>query len=519
MNIKLLSVIIVTLLIVFNASAKEVISINYTANSNADSTTNTTNADSATNATNADSAINTTHANNANNATNGNSANSVSNINTVIANPGEDASHSIRINWHLDINPQNSFANNVTETADNAQKNANHLADNAQKNANPPAVNYTKEFITPIESCITYTEATDTKWRKARRIAVQGELCTQFDSILSTTPDRVKIYERARFIRNAVEISNLKPGTKYMYHIDNEQQTRYFKTAPIKANWTAAIISDYHAYTPIPNRTKAAMEMLGKLESISKKEPDLMLHVGDITAWGGSYSFWKDMYTNWPFKNYTWAGVIGNHDHMSRGYESNSNEYFRLANNNPLNGYNGEKGICYFFKYGDALFIMLNNETMRTDEGLALAQEWVRKTIKDNPAKYIIVVEHYQWFFATNGKTSQYSRWCELFDECSVDLAIGANNHVYARTNALYQGKETDGSKGTVYVQTPSSDNERGQELAEWTDNKDIIQVRWSEGANTVGAMLMHTTPKGITLSLYNRTGKEIDTFTVKAKR
>ncbi len=407
----------------------------------------------------------------------------------VIANPGEDASRSIRLNWHIPIN-----------TPDSCSK------------------GFSKDII-PSESYVTYTEASDSKWNKARRIAVQGEPCFQFDSVLSTTPGGKRIYERARFIRNAVEISNLKPGTKYMYKIDNGQQTRYFKTAPAKANWTAAIISDYHAYTPLPNRTKAAMEMIHTLEGVSKKEPDLMLHVGDITAWGGSYSFWKDMYTNQPFKNYTWAGVIGNHDHMSRGYEANSNEYFRLANNNPLNGYQGEIGVCYFFKYGDALFIMLNNETMRKDEGLAAAQEWVRKTIKENPAKYIIVVEHYQWFFATNGKTSQYSRWNKLFDECGVDLAIGANNHVYARTNALYNGKETDGSKGTVYVQTPSSDNERGQELKEWTDNKELIKTRWAEGARTVGAMLMNVTPKSITLSLYDRNGKQIDTFKVQAKR
>ena len=304
-----------------------------------------------------------------------------------------------------------------------------------------------------------------------------------------------------------------------MYRIDGDTNVRYFKTAPASSNWTAAVISDFHAYTPLPGRVHAAMEMLNTLENVNKEEFDMILHVGDITAWGGSYSFWKDLYENEPFKRYTWAGVIGNHDHMSRGYQVCSNKHFMLTANYPENGYAGEVGTCYHFTYGDALFVMLNNESMKKDEGFADAQAWVRRVIEQNPAKYIIVMEHYQWFDGTTGKTSQYARWSELFDECKVDLAISANNHVYARTGALYQGKETDGSRGTVYVQTPSSDNERGQEYKDWTDNTDIIKTRWSEGSKTVGAMLMNASDEQLTLSLYDRTGKLIDTFNVKSKQ
>ncbi len=394
---------------------------------------------------------------------------------TVIANPGEDASQSIRLNWHTDEDSEATI-------------------------------------------CF-YTEASDTEWKNARTITPQMELCAQFDSIYSHTPDKQNIYERVRFIRNTAEIRDLTPDTKYMYRIDGDSEVRYFKTAPKESDWTAAIISDFHAYTPIPKRVDAAMEILGTLENVNNSEFDLILHVGDITAWGGSYSFWKDLYENEPFKRYAWAGVIGNHDHMSRGYKVCSNNHFMLTANYPENGYAGEVGTCYHFTYGDALFVMLNNESMKTDEGLADAQNWVRRVIRENPAKYIIVMEHYQWFDGTTGKTSQYARWSKLFDNCGVDLAISANNHVYARTGALYDGKETDGNSGTVYVQTPSSDNERGQEYKEWTDNTDIIKTRWTEGANTVGAMLMNASADQLSLSLYDRTGKLIDTFNVKSKR
>ncbi|MBE6310304.1 MAG: metallophosphoesterase family protein [Bacteroidales bacterium] len=396
---------------------------------------------------------------------------------TVIANPGENASKSVRLNWHSNLYNENTF-------------------------------------------CF-YTECSDIHWARVKKITPRQELCTAFDSMYSKTPQGENIYEQARFIRNTVELKKLKPGTRYMYRIGTNAQngeTRYFHTAPECGEWSAAIISDFHAYTPLPKRVKSAMAMLDTLEARNGSYFDVILHVGDIIAWGGSYSFWKDLYDNDHFKNNLWAGVNGNHDNMDRTNKRNSKEFFRNVNNNPLNGYNGQEGVCYHFTYGDVLFVMLNNEEMRSDEGLAAAQEWVRNVIKRNKKRFVVVMEHYQWFYGTNGKFSQYSRWQPLFDECGVDLAISANNHVYARTNALYNGVETDGSRGTVYLQTSSSDNERGQALKEWTDNKDIIKYRWSEGGKTVSGILLKADSNKLSLTLYDRYGKALDNVIVKAK-
>lgn len=394
---------------------------------------------------------------------------------TVIANPGENASTTIRLNWHTDEGSS--------------------------------------------ESVCHYTRIDDISWSKAKAITAQQELCTIFDSIYSKTAGGLDFYENARFMRNTVEITALEPDTRYMYRIDDNTTIRNFKTAPVDNNWTAAIISDFHAYAPLPARTRSAMNMLSTLQKSSDTDFDIILHVGDIIAWGGSYSFWKSLYSNSVFKKYVWAGLNGNHDNMSRGYALQTNQFFANTNNNPLNGYDEEMGVCYHFTYGNTLFIMLNNENMTTSKGLATAQKWVREVIAQNKARFIVVMEHYQWFYGTSGKTSQYDRWKQLFDECGVDLAIGANNHVYARTNALYNGKETDGNSGTVYVQTPSSDNERGQDLQKWTDNLNLIQCRWSEGTKTVGALLLQATDNLLTITLHDRNGNPIDTITVKGKR
>jgi hypothetical protein len=399
---------------------------------------------------------------------------------TIIANPGENASGEIRLNWHTDSGSGDSY--------------------------------------------ITYTKKSDKNWKNATTVRADQAICTVFDSIYSKKPNGENFYEDARFIRNTTALQGLKGATEYKYKLSsgtsnaNEiSEIRYFKTAPKSGKWDMGIISDMHVYAPLPDRQKVAMKMIQQLEKKNKKPFDMMLHVGDISAWGGSYSFWPTLYADSTFSKYVWAGVNGNHENMTR-QNAQSNEFFRNVNNNPINGYEGEIGVSYHFIYGDALFVMLNNEAMKSEEGLAKAQDWTREVIKNNPAKYVIVVSHYQWFMGNDGRSSQYNRWKELFDEYGVDLAISGNNHIYVRTNALYADQETDGSKGTVYIQTPSSDNERGRSLDEQLHNKDLIKFRWSEGSNTVGALIMKAGKKRLTLTLYDRNGSPIDLVSVKSK-
>ena len=367
------------------------------------------------------------------------------------------------------------------------------------------------------DNYMIYTVSKDKNWKKAVKVEPEKRLCTTYDTIYSKNAANENFYENVRFTKCDASLEGLKPNTEYKYRIGDSNEEHTFKTAGSK-QWSACIISDFHSYTPLQKRLTAAMGMIDKVREYDPSM-DWVLHLGDITAWGGSYSFWEKMYQEKYFRDYMWAGVNGNHDNMTRKYRL-SNEFFRDAAFYPRNGYQGEEGVCYFFKYQNALFIMLNNENMHSNASLEKAQQWVRSVVKANPAKYIVVCEHYQWFYGNDGKTSQYGRWSEVFDELGVDLALSGNNHIYARTNAIYQDKETDGSKGTVYVQSTSSDNERGVAITDSLKyNTDKIKFRWSEGGNTVSAMSMKVSEKQMTIVLLDRNGKVLDTVVVQAKK
>lgn len=407
-------------------------------------------------------------------------------IYSITACPGEDVSTQINISWAADTSLKHSF--------------------------------------------VAYTELKDKKLKRIKYAAPAMEYCDIFNGIYSKNSENENFYQDVIFYKCGAELKNLKPDSEYIYWIlpgekpEEEREAlelseaRHFKTAGAK-EWSACIISDFHAYDPLPGRLEAASAMMDKVFEYDK-ETDWVLHLGDVCAWGGSYSFWQNLYENEYFKKFMWAGVNGNHDNMSRKYEL-TNQYFKNASFYPRNGYGGEEGVCYFFKYNDALFIMLNNENMRETGGLEAAMQWVRKVITENPSRYIIVCEHYQWFFGNDGSTSQYGRWSELFDECGVDLALSGNNHIYVRTGCIYDGEVTDGTKGTVYIQTPSSDNERGQEKVTGAPlhNGDFIKFRWNEGPNTVGALHLGANKRMMTVKLLDRNGNVLDSVNVLAKK
>lgn len=395
---------------------------------------------------------------------------------SVVACPGEDVSHSVNISWGADSASRDSY--------------------------------------------VIYTPVRDRDWKRAERVYPVQRFCTTYDSVYSKNAAGENFYEMVRFNKCDASLTGLRPDTEYKYRVvsgEGSSAEHRFKTAGDK-RWSVCLISDYHCYPPLPARLESAMNMI---ETVREYDPEIdwILHLGDVCAWGGSYSFWRGMYEEKPFADYMWAGVNGNHDNMTRNYRL-TNEFFRDAAFYPRNGYEGEEGVCYHFRYGDVLFIMLNSEDMRSDEGLAAARKWVREVIEQNPTRYTVVCEHYQWFFGQDGNSSQYSRWSDLFDELGVDLALAGNNHIYVRSYPILGGEVTDGSSGTVYVQTPSSDNERGAaSMGEIEHNEELIASRWFEGPKTVGAMHMSVSPKEMVLTLLDRNGTVLDTVSVKTKR
>lgn len=352
-----------------------------------------------------------------------------------------------------------------------------------------------------------------------------------FNGVWSDDKDGHEFHEDAVFTKCGVILPELEADTEYEYVVASEGErssVHSFRTAGA-SRWSACVISDFHSYTPLPGRLEAAMGMIGTIRNIDPSL-DWIFSPGDVVAWGGSYSFWKRLFEEEEFGKMMWGRVNGNHDNWTKGSQVTHNfdipnDYFLGTSYFPRNGYDAEMGVCYHFRYGNTLFVMLNSEDLNGKGETQAAMDWVRSVVKsarkgDNPPTFTVVCQHWEWFIGTNGRTSEYKRWHELFDELDVDLAVAGNNHVYVRTHPLYQGSITDGRRrGTVYLQTPSCDDDRGRKISDKEfHNSDKIAFRWSEGSHTVGAVHMAVDKKSITLTLFDRNGSKLDRCVIHAR-
>ncbi|HOC56685.1 MAG TPA: immunoglobulin domain-containing protein [Verrucomicrobiota bacterium] len=387
----------------------------------------------------------------------------------IVTNPGEDCSREMNIGWHANVG-------------------------------------YTSCYV-------TYTRESDTAWANATTVYGTNVYCSTFDGIYSKTPGGGDFYESAIFLDYGAVLSGLEPNTEYMYQVCASagacSAVHYFKTAGA-GEFSFVWISDFHAYAPLPGRLSNAIKAINAAVAIDPSV-DFIFSTGDTIAWGGSYSFWTNMYAQDFIKNYMFANLLGNHDNMTR-VSTYSSDYFRIVNNLPLNGYAGQSGVCCWFIYGNVLFLTLNNEAMygNTAEQTA-AKNWAAGVIQSQQGRYqyIFLAEHYQWFYGQSGSTSWYANWKEFCDQYGVDLALSGNNHIYLRTYPLYNDAVVANGQGTVYMQAPSSDGERGVEAGTLVYNTDKIAHTYSshtisggESVRTIGCVLVKVNAGGITTKL-----------------
>ena len=397
----------------------------------------------------------------------------------IVANPGQDSSIEMNIGWHTSLENTKSY--------------------------------------------IVYTTKDDTSWNNKKQVYGSYKYVDAFKGIESKTASGANITQDVEFLDYSVTLTDLLPDTEYMYKVGQNvlSDVQYFKTAG-STEFSFAWISDFHAYAPIPGRLKSAMNMIGTLDNYNNGF-DFIFSTGDELAWGGSYDHWKDLFNEKYHKNYMWAGLMGNHDYMDKTNSKNKNAFFESVHAYPRNGYQGEEGVCYYFTYSNVLFITMNNETQTSSAEVKKAQDWFEEVVTRNPAQYIVVAQHYQWFNGSSGSfnnSTGYGRWKELFDKYNVDLAISGNNHIYVRSKPIYQDKvSTDYRYGTTYIQTCSSDNERGSDMGTLSYNKDIIASRFTEGGRTVGGIIVNVNEQKIKVELLDRNGKLIDSTEIKARR
>lgn len=389
-----------------------------------------------------------------------------STIGNIFTNPGEDCNTEMNISYHMPVGSSGSY--------------------------------------------VLYTEKSDTTWANQKKAMADKEEYNDAFKQLNTVGDAL--------CKGSVTLRGLTPGTEYMYKVvlePNESDVHYFKTGDkyFSFIWT----SDFHTYGS--NRLKANVANVEKCLEINNGA-DFVLSTGDTIAHGGTYEWWQQLATASYIKNYMFADTLGNHDWMTKvgttTAQGASHIFWGANHNNPKNGYAGQENICYYFYYGDALFICLNTEEFTQGQ-----HDWCEEVLKNNDAQYKFIFQHYQMIGKTGTYNSTgYKRWVDLCDKYGVDIAFSGNSHVYVRSKSLYDGEVSDSAtKGTVYMVAPSSDGDRGESPVELSANVDKMVMNWAGGAYQVANSIVNVTETGIRVRLINKGGEVLDDGFIPTKR
>ncbi|MBI3855250.1 MAG: metallophosphoesterase family protein [Planctomycetes bacterium] len=217
--------------------------------------------------------------------------------------------------------------------------------------------------------------------------------------------------------RHAIELKDLKPGTRYSYSIEPGGFSASFKTSPDAAGDLFFVAwGDSRTY----------YERLARVAALAAKDlPDFSVHSGDLVDEGTIEECWDRFFESaapllrtgafWP--------SIGNH-------EIGAKQYFDLFVLPEPENY-------YTFIAGPAQFFILDANWQPRKDPKQLA--WFAEEIRKSKARFRFVVLHHPLVscpdddFVFDKESSMYALYGRMIEEGKVNVVFQGHNHNYQR--------------------------------------------------------------------------------------
>ena len=241
-------------------------------------------------------------------------------------------------------------------------------------------------------------------------------------------------------------------------------------------------------------------------------EPAFVLHVGDLAYDHGTrnemirrhFTPFRELIATRP-----WYVAWGNHDAMTKG-GAPVRELFRL----PESTQEGDNRY-YATDWGD-MRIWALDFTTAWGEGSA-QYAWFKRDLEASNARWKIVFGHYPSYSASPYAQTYRAKWekaraelCPLFEANGVDVYFCGHTHGYERTHPIRGGMKVGPGEGTVHVVCGGGGKRLNRAgTADWT----------AASASTLECMAIDVTTDSLTGRAIDADGREIDRFTVPARR
>ena len=245
--------------------------------------------------------------------------------------------------------------------------------------------------------------------------------------------DTIREYEQ-----HQIHLANLKPNTTYSYDVLNDGsdegkgELTTFPDESTPFNFVA--IGDSR------NRHDIHAEIVSK---IMEKTPRFVINSGDLVANGRSIGDLEAFFkvNNKLMKNTPYYPVLGNHEKDSPYYY----DFFDLPNNERY----------YYFNVGDALFIVLDSEGLRTTmpsyisedkedqfwynsgvDYLKTQKEWLEGVLNlHKEAGFVFIFQHLPLYSVKKSRVAESKMarefWGDIFARHGVQVFLNGHDHHY----------------------------------------------------------------------------------------
>ncbi|MGB9791244.1 MAG: purple acid phosphatase family protein [Thermacetogeniaceae bacterium] len=276
------------------------------------------------------------------------------------------------------------------------------------------------------------------------------------------------------FSIHTVTITNLKPGTTYLYRVgDGIRWSRFYSFTTEDENatqHTAVVFGDSQC-----SLKNYAVWRKTLLTAWKRERPQFIINTGDLVDNGSDQRQWEAWFAagEGVLEGLPEMPAIGNHE-SPRHDASRLPQLFLAQFSLPENGPPGLKELVYSFDCGPAHFVILDSQAIGDTYTLKLQQNWLREDLRRTKRKWKIVIFHRPPYYAKTNRPNDdvKAAFCHIIEENHVDLVVNGHDHAVMRTYPISNGKTVASSKGTVYMIAGRSGEKTYSDLA---------RMRWAQ--------------------------------------
>ena len=275
------------------------------------------------------------------------------------------------------------------------------------------------------------------------------------------------------YVTCRITVTGLLPDTVYYYTYGTDSLVYgpYLYRTLSASSFKFMFFSDIHQGFDANNVAYGrytSFQITNTLSTALAKNPDVsfMLSGGDQIRSGYVPGEWNALLASPVFRSVPVAFAIGNHDKsgdMIKNYTNNPNEFDALLPS--------PAGKDYWFRYGNALFLVFDSTNGNATEHIKFAKDAVNKNLD---AKWRIGMLHHDLY------TPMYPlilpvqvEFTPIIDMAGIDVLLRGHSHIFGRSHFMKDGlitdlglnKEITNPKGTVYISMNAFLNESASDV------------------------------------------------------